>query len=258
MTGPTDRAARWMYRGIWAILVDWFCVPNRPPSLPVRSGDFMDRFQPAPGFLRYLKFYFWLILLAIDIPLILGWLGLLVTVWWLGLVLAPVAWFIIVAPDIVAYIAIHLRYDTTWYVMTDRSLRLRRGIWIIREVTITFENVQNILVHQGPVQRLFGISDLVVLTAGGGMVAQGEHGHTEGTGHRGIVEGISTTKALELRERILQKLRASPAAGLGDERVSGGAGHRLGPDAVWSPAHLAVLREIRDAIDPLSRRLQAP
>jgi hypothetical protein len=131
--------------------------------------------------------------------------------------------------------------------MTDRSLRLRRGIWIIREVTVTFENVQNILVHQGPVQRLFGISDLVVLTAGGGMVTQGEHGHTEGTGHRGIVEGISTAKAIELRERILQKLRTSPTAGLGDERVSGGTGHRLSPDTVWSPAHLAVLREIREA-----------
>jgi membrane protein YdbS with pleckstrin-like domain len=247
MTGPADRAARWMYRGIWAILVDWFCVPDRPPSIPVRGGDLLDCFQPAPGFLRYLKFYFWLVLLAIDIPLTLGWLGLLVTVWWLGLLLAPVAWFIIVAPDILAFIAIHLRYDTTWYVMTDRSLRLRRGIWIIREVTVTFENVQNILVHQGPVQRLFGISDLVVLTAGGGMVTQGEGGHTEGTGHAGIVEGISTAKAIELRERILQKLRTSPTAGLGDERVSGGTGHRLPPDTVWSPAQLELLREIRDA-----------
>jgi uncharacterized membrane protein YdbT with pleckstrin-like domain len=43
-----------------------------------------------------------------------------------------------------AYIAIHLRYDTTWYVHGDRSLRIRRGIWVIHETTLTFENIQNV------------------------------------------------------------------------------------------------------------------
>jgi len=247
MSGQTERAAQWMYRGLWSILVSWFCVPKGPPSLPVRDGDFLDRFQPDPGFIRYLKFYFWLALLAIDIPLTLGWLVLLVTVPFVGLVLAPVAWFIIIAPDIVAFIAIHLRYDTTWYIMTERSLRLRRGIWIIREVTITFENVQNILVRQGPVQRWFGISDLLVLTAGGGLSGQkGQGGQTEATGHRGLIEGISAAKAVELRERILQRLRASSTSGLGDEAHSETAGERLPPETAWTRAHLEVLREIRD------------
>jgi membrane protein YdbS with pleckstrin-like domain len=218
----------------------------------VRNEDFVDRFQPDQGFLRYLKFYFWLALLAIDIPITIGWLVLLVTAPFLGLLLAPVAWFIIVAPDIVAYIAIHLRYDTTWYIMTDRSLRLRRGIWIIREVTITFENVQNILVRQGPVQRWFGISDLVALTAGGGMVGKkGESGQIERAGHRGLIEGTSVAKAVELRERILQKLRISSTAGLGDEAHCGGAGGELPPATVWTAAHLEMLREVRDAVRAL-------
>jgi len=237
-----------MYRGLWSILVNWFCVPKGPPSLPVRDGDFLDGFQPDPGFIRYLKFYFWLALLAIDIPLTLGWLVLLVAVPFLGLLLAPVAWFIIVAPDIVAFIAIHLRYDTTWYIMTDRSLRLRRGIWVIREVTITFENVQNILVRQGPMQRWFGISDLIVLTAGGGATRpKGEGGQIESTSHRGLIEGISAAKAVALRDRIQQKLRAFATAGLGDETHSGPAGKQLPPVTAWTVAHLEVLREIRDA-----------
>jgi len=253
MNGHTERAARWMYQGLWSILVNWFCVPNGPPSLPVRAGDFLDGFQPDPGFIRYLKFYFWLALLAIDIPLTLGWLILLVAVPFLGLLLAPVAWFIIVVPDIVAFIAIHLRYDTTWYLMTDRSLRLRRGIWIIREVTITFENVQNILVRQGPLQRWFGISDVVVLTAGGGVTgSKGEGGQIEPTGHRGLIEGISAGKAVELRERILQKLRDSSSAGLGDEAHPGSAGERLPPAATWTAAHLEMLRQIRDAARALN------
>ena len=63
------------------------------------------------------------------------------------------------------YVALHLRYDTTWYVVTDRSLRIRRGIWVIEETTITFENVQNVSITQGPLERAFGIATLVVDTA---------------------------------------------------------------------------------------------
>ena len=63
-------------------------------------------------------------------------------------------------PDVFAYVGIHLRYDTTWYVLTDRSLRIRRGILTIHETTISFENVQNVEVRQGPLQRYFGIADV--------------------------------------------------------------------------------------------------
>ena len=80
---------------------------------------------------------------------------------WLGALLALPAAAVAILPDIVAYVAIHLRYDTTWYVIGRRSLRIRRGIWIINETTITFENVQNIHITQGPLQRYFGIADLV-------------------------------------------------------------------------------------------------
>ena len=109
--------------------------------------------------------------------------------------------------------------------------------------------VQNILIRQGPVQRWFGISDLIVLTAGGAVTgSKGEGGRKEGTGHRGLIEGISAAKAVELRERILQKLRASATAGLGDEAHAGAASERLMSAAAWTAAHLEVLREIRDAV----------
>ena len=38
----------------------------------------------------------------------------------------------------------------------------------MHETTISFENVQNVEVRQGPLQRYFGIADVVVQTAGGG------------------------------------------------------------------------------------------
>ena len=135
-------------------------------------------YAPSEGYLRYLKLYFWIGLAAIDIALTIAWLVLLIMLPLIGIIVAPVAWAIIILPDIVAYIAIHLRYDTTWYVLSDRSMRIRRGIWTIHETSITYENIQNVSVKQGPVQRYFGIADVMVETAGGGGAAQGGEGST--------------------------------------------------------------------------------
>lgn len=243
MSKTAEQAARWMYRGIWAVIVDWLRVPADPPTLPAHSSESVQSIHPAEGFLRYLKFWFWIVLLTLDIALTVGsiagaialWLAGL---WWVALLLLPPALFIIIAPDIVAYIAIHLKFDTMWYVLTDRSIRIRRGIWIIHEVTITFENVQNLKVQQGPVQRHFGIANLIIETAGAGS-GGGKHGNTI-ISNQGVIEGVSNEIARDLRDRILARLRASKSAGLGDDIER--AAHR--PTA-FSAAHIALLRDIR-------------
>jgi membrane protein YdbS with pleckstrin-like domain len=221
------------YQGIWAVLVPWFRVPREPPALPAPHGERVDSFKPAEGFLRYLKFLFWLFLWPIDIAILAGWIAVTVALPWLGVVLALPALVLAVVPDIIAYVALHLRYDTTWYVMSDRTIRIRRGIWVIQETTITFENVQNVKVSQGPLQRHFGIANLVVETAG--AAAASGKGHTV-VSNRGVVEGIAHAAAL--RDRILSRLRTSRTAGLGDEDDQGGAS--------LVAAHVEVLREIRD------------
>ena len=203
MSRAVHTSTEWIYRGIWKVLVDWFRVPQHPPDLPVREGEYIVRFQPGEGFLRYLKSIFWIVAVLIDAALTAAYIGIAIAcivggIWWLAVLLLPIALFLIVVPDIVAYVAIHLRYDTTWYVMTDRSLRIRRGIWIIRETTITFENVQNVKVRQGPLQRHFGIANLIVETAGGG--GGGPHGNSGASAmHTGVIEGIAN--AQELRDR---------------------------------------------------------
>jgi len=243
--GSAEHAAAWIYEGIWAALVRWFRVPEEPPALSAPPGESAESFRPAPGFLAYLKLLFWIALAAVDALLALVWLGITIAVPWLGALLFLPAVALIVAPDIVAYIAIHLRYDTTWYVMTSRSLRIRRGIWVIHEVTITFENVQNVSVSQGPVQRHFGISDVVVETAGAGA-AQGQKG-TPLISNRGVIEGVSD--AARIRDLILARLRRSRTAGLGDERER--PLDALAPG--WTGEHLRVLREIRDEAAALRR-----
>jgi membrane protein YdbS with pleckstrin-like domain len=165
MSNSVERMSKWFYRGLWGILTKWFCVPDEPPTLPASAGEFIRAFRPSDGFLRYLKFQFWLALVVIDVAIIAAWVVVMIALLWLGVLLAPVFLFAMIAPNIVAYLAVHLRYDTTWYVISDRSMRIRRGIWIIHDITITFENVQNVTVNQGPLQRFFRIADVIVQTA---------------------------------------------------------------------------------------------
>src|SRR5262245_17579438 len=125
MSPHVERASRWMYRGLWAVLVRWFHVPDQPPTLPALPGEAIESFRPAEGFLRYLKFLFWIGLSVFDVALIAGWLVLTIALPLVGAILALPVVLVAIVPDIVAYIAIHLRYDSTWYVMTSRSLRIR-------------------------------------------------------------------------------------------------------------------------------------
>jgi membrane protein YdbS with pleckstrin-like domain len=239
--GRVERVTEWVYGGVWGVLTRWFRVPDKPPTLPTRPDETCESFRPATGFLKYLKLQFWIILAIIDGLIFIGWLVLVIAAPVVGVILAPLALAIAVLPDVVAYIAIHLRYDTTWYVLSDRSLRIRRGIWVIHETTITFENVQNVTVKQGPIQRLFGIADVLVETAGGGGGASDPHGGRS-SAHQGLIEGVADAR--RIRDLLLARMRRSQSAGLGDERL---ADVRPAAAPAWTAEHLAALREIRDA-----------
>jgi membrane protein YdbS with pleckstrin-like domain len=249
-----DAAAAWIYRGVWASVVGFFKVPAHPPTLPAHGGP-VRSLRPAAGYLAYLKFLFWVALIPGDVLPVIAWIAVGLAVPILGFVLAPLFLALMILPDVIAYVGIHLRYDTTWYVLTDRSLRIRRGIWVIHETTISFENVQNVEVRQGPLQRMFGIADVIVQTAGGG--ATRSHGKADASGtfgaHVGVLEGIDDADAI--RNQILAAVERTRQAGLGDEHPhavaptgSGVIGH-----ASLSPRHIQVLREIRDSV----RRLGA-
>lgn len=250
MSGHVDAAAAWIYRGVWASVVALFRVPAHPPTLPA-AGEPVRSIRPAAGYLQYLKFLFWLALIPGDVLPILGWIAITAAAPVVGAVLAAPFLALIVLPDVIAYVGIHLRYDTTWYVLTDRSLRIRRGVLDIHETTISFENVQNVEVRQGPLQRYFGIADVLVTTAGGGVASHGKHGQTSSLGaHVGLLQGLDDADAV--RNQILACVERTRAGGLGDEapadtrRAIAAAGSGLGPQ------HLAVLRDIRDSVGRLA------
>ena len=244
MSHTVDAAAAWIYRGVWASIVALFRVPPEPPTLP-SSGETVHSIRPSAGYLRYLKLLFWVAFLPGDIVPILIWLAISAAVPIVGLLLVVPLVVVLIAPDVIAYVGLHLRYDTTWYVFTDRSLRIRRGIWVIHETTITFENVQNVEVAQGPVQRYFGIADVIVQTAGGGASRKTSHGgETSSDAHVGILQGLDDAQTV--RDLILDRVRRSRTAGLGDEHATTPAHADHAPRPGYSTAHLAVLREICD------------
>lgn len=244
--GAVLRASQWCYQGIWGVVTRWLLVPNEPPHLTGADDLHVQCFRPAPGYLRYLKFFFWIGLFAIDIGLSLAWIGIFIAAPIVGVLITPFALAVIVLPDVVAYIAIHLRYDSTWYVLSDRTMRIRRGIWDIHETTITYENIQNVSVQQGPVQRYFGIANVRVETAGGG--AAGPKGGRD-AGHEGILEGIENAEAI--RDLIMQKWKATRSAGLGDERFHAPAADGVGSG--WKSDHVSVLHQIRQLAAELAQ-----
>lgn len=241
----TRKPSEWVYRGVWAVLTDLFFVPRLPPTLPSMSCDVPMVFRPCDGWLTYRKIVFWFLCFLIDAVLFVPWAVLFFEHRTVALWLALPWFLVLVVPDVLAYIAVHLRYDTTWYILSDRSMRLRHGVWSIHESTITFDNIQNVKITQGPIQRWLGFSNLEVHTAGGG----GPHGQAGGS-HVGMLEGIEDPT--RLRELIMDKVRASRSAGLGDERD-----HEYSPATIgghWTSAHLAALREIAKSAAALSRR----
>ncbi len=140
------------------------------------------------------------------------------------------------------YTMVRLDYEQRWYIVTDRSLRIRYGVARIREMTMTFANIQNLSIEQGPLQRLLGIADLRVRSAGGGASEQGgDHGDESSSGgdsmHVGYFRGVDN--AGEIRDVIIERLKRLQDAGLGDPDESSGTGSRQasrpsgsGPDDV--------------------------
>ncbi|MEI8213845.1 MAG: PH domain-containing protein [Planctomycetota bacterium] len=252
-SGRVQEACKWCYEGVWGILTPYFKLPKEPPNLPSMEGEEVEYLHPSEAYLRYRKFEFWVLLFIVDFALTAGWIALFVFMPLAGLLVTPLALAIIILPDIIAYIAIHLNYDTTWYVLSDRSMRLRRGVWSLNETTITFENIQNIHIQQGPLQRWFGFSNLTVQTAGGGG---GEQGAGMVGAHVGILEGLDN--AAEVRERILARCGRHAGAGLGEEpHISYMEGIASGSPSDASlgalTSNVELLRQIRD----LTQRLAA-
>lgn len=107
-----------------------------------------------------------------------------------GLVLIPVALL-----SLLQVLVLPGRIYRRWgYDMGDEQLRILRGFLWRTDTIVPFNRIQHIDVAQGPLQRLFGLSTLIV--------------HTAGT-HNSIVTlpGLATADAEDMRETIKAHIR---------------------------------------------------
>jgi uncharacterized membrane protein YdbT with pleckstrin-like domain len=220
-----------LFRGVSETLLRIPPDPEPPPGDEVSARIF----RAAPRYLLYLR-VLWAIrnavkLLAVIIPFTIvvttvaadlqgdsAFVVLLVG----GLILG-----IFVMQALVSLALVQLDFDKRWYIVTDRSLRIREGITTVREITFTFANIQNLSVSQGPVQRLLGIADLKVETAGGGRVA-GQQQHPGLNLHTAYFRGIQNAE--EVKQLVAERMRGRRDSGLGDHDDS----HH--PQALENPA----------------------
>jgi membrane protein YdbS with pleckstrin-like domain len=152
----------------------------------------------------------------------------------LALIQAPISWA-----------AIRLEYEFRCYLVTDRSLRIREGLATIREITLSFANVQQISVEQGPIQRLLGLSDVVVTSAGGGSApSKGSHGSGARGDSNHVARFRDVENAEEIRGLVIARLRSLKDAGLGDSDDRHPGMVSLGIEGDLGSARLAAAQKV--------------
>ena len=152
-----------------------------------------------------------------------------------------IALFILQIPVTLA--ATRLEFEQHWYIVTDRSLRIRNGIFQLTESTMSFANLQQVEVKQGPLQRLLGLADVRVQSAGGGGVQ--DEKHAGDSLHTGIFHSVEN--ANEIRDLILTRLRQFRQAGLGDPDDHPHAEATLEPGAEQEDAVIAARELLAEA-----------
>ena len=248
-----------MHDSLKALVLAACKIPPEPEA-PVGSPGSAQVFRAAPSFYKFslckwglaqaaavIGALFWLSFdIAGHIPPSRAWLGAIFH----GLELLALVALLLQMPF--TYFLVRLDYEMRWYIVTDRSLRIRHGVVNVREMTMTFANIQQMTIRQGPLQRLLGIADLHVQTAGGGGSGAGESGggHRHGSGesmHVGHFRGVENAE--KIRDLIAERLRRIRDAGLGDPEDA--------PLERPAPAqtHSGVLDAARDLLDE-SRELR--
>ena len=192
---------------------------------PITIGE---DFKPSPQF----KTYYYLCLILTS---------LLVT----AFIIFPVAiaeepvLYILFGGGLIAVVAfvavwIPLYYRSVVYHLSGTEMTWKRGVWFMGTGIVPYNRITNVDIVQGPLMRIFGISDLRIQTAGYSAQAQAEI----------RIEGIEEPE--EVRELIMAQVRGRPSVAA----TTGGEETAPAPE----DAVLAELRAIRRVLERMAEK----
>jgi membrane protein YdbS with pleckstrin-like domain len=224
------------------------------PELPEGSSESMLTFRPGRNFYRW-QVLMWclshiVVVTGVTLAYSVVWIPVTRGPRWLSLLYAAigiVGSVVVATVLLVTFLALRWSFELRWYILSDRSLRIRRGVWNVEELTMTFANIQEVRVNAGPIQKALGIADLEVHAAGGGAAIHHSHSHGREAGHAAIFEGVDNTT--EIRDRIVERLRVYRDSGLGGE-------HSPQETVDSADVTLAAARDALDATRSLREVLQ--
>lgn len=166
--------------------------------------------------------------------------------------IAAVTWTVYAIQFIWTAAVLRLDFELRWYMVSDRAIRIREGISVVREKTIALANVQNISLRQGPLQRLLGIADVEVTSAGGGAQSNphGKKNPFEEPMHIAKFRGVDNAE--EIRDLLSEGVRRQRSTGLGDPDE---AHHAPGADDESGAAAMLLegARRLRRVAEALGR-----
>lgn len=244
-----------MYRNLERLVGGLLKTPTGDPAPPAGSYASVKVFRASPRYVTYRLLVFYIGVGIAACALLAAFVATLVgRAWWASAIVVA-AGFALLPILFVAWFAVRIEYALRHYLVTDRSLRVREGVWTVKEMTLTYANVQNLRIVQGPLQRAFGISDLCVDTAGGGVAAKHEGGGK--SGHQVTLAGIDNAR--EVRDLILGYVRQrNRGSGLGDlddpehSRARASTASQLA-----TPEFVEALRGVRQAAADLRRAAES-
>lgn len=91
-----------------------------------------------------------------------------------------------------------LRYKRRRYRLDEMGLRIRRGLVWHAEISVPYSRIQHTDVSRGPVERSFGLSTLIV--------------HTAGTENASVsLDGLPAARAYRIRDLLLARVESDDA-----------------------------------------------
>lgn len=243
-----------------------------PPPEPPHGDEDVRVFRAAPAYFRY-KVLVWLMTQAAAAAGLL--IGLTVVAGGASEAASPAAGPLPIPPGVFQFmlllgeamavigfvgqlvfsgLLLRLDFEQRWYMVSDRSLRIREGIVKVQERTMTFANIQQVAIRQNPVQRWLGLADVEVRTAGGGGgKSQEQRGKPDL--HVGSFRGLSDAPLI--RDAIRERLRRHADAGLGDpDDREHEAAPAIGAPSPASPDLVTAAAMLRDEARALRAVLQ--